>query len=113
MVYHRYSWKVFGILLGPGKGRFWRLDELVALSSEAQTGCPVTYSYGQREASDLLERHGFKVIDCQVEHIFPYRIEDYLSHRYVKNWYFRIMPAALFDWMERRLGWHLCLTARA
>src|ERR1700682_1127505 len=29
MVYHRYSWKVFWILMTYGKGRFWRLSGLV------------------------------------------------------------------------------------
>lgn len=36
MVYHRWSWKVFWILLTYGRGRFWRLNELVARHSEAQ-----------------------------------------------------------------------------
>jgi 2-polyprenyl-3-methyl-5-hydroxy-6-metoxy-1,4-benzoquinol methylase len=42
MVYHRYSWKVLWILLTYGKGQFWRLAELVARHSEAETGCPIT-----------------------------------------------------------------------
>ena len=54
MVYHRYSWKVLGIVLSQGKGRFWRLDELVASSSEAQSGCPVTFSYSRRRARELV-----------------------------------------------------------
>src|SRR5579872_6235867 len=37
MVYHRWSWKVLLILLQYGHGRFWRLPELVAKHSEAQT----------------------------------------------------------------------------
>src|SRR5712692_2987408 len=45
MVYHRYSWKVLWILLVYGKGRFWRLEKLVAQYSEAQEGCPITYIY--------------------------------------------------------------------
>jgi hypothetical protein len=30
MIYHRYSWKVLWIVLGYGKGQFWRTAELVA-----------------------------------------------------------------------------------
>src|SRR5215468_562910 len=37
MVYYRPSWKVFWIVMGYGKGQFWRLKELVAKHSEAQT----------------------------------------------------------------------------
>ena len=45
MVYHRRSWKVFWIVAAQGHGRFWNTDELIAEHSEAQTGCPVTFSY--------------------------------------------------------------------
>jgi 2-polyprenyl-3-methyl-5-hydroxy-6-metoxy-1,4-benzoquinol methylase len=113
MVYNRYSWKVFWILMTYGKGRFWRLAEVVARHSEAETGCPVTYTYTKRELRGLLIRHGFRVKEMQAEHIFPYRISDYVQYRYVKEWYFRWLPGPLFHVMERRLGWHLCVTAEA
>jgi 2-polyprenyl-3-methyl-5-hydroxy-6-metoxy-1,4-benzoquinol methylase len=113
MVYHRRSWKVLWILFTYGKGRFWRLNELVARRSEAQTGCPVTYTYTRREARELVERYGYLVRELRVEHIFPYRVADYLQYRYVPVRYFRWMPQPLFRWLERHLGWHLCLTAAA
>lgn len=113
MVYHRRSYKVAWILLTEGKGKFWKLEELVAKNSEAQTGCPVTYTYTRREARELLERHGFRVRDVSVEHIFPYRIADYVQYRYVKEWYLRWMPQPLFRAIERGFGWHLCLSAES
>jgi len=113
MVYHRRSYKVAWILLTEGKGAFWKLDELVAKNSEAQTGCPVTYSYSRQEGRELLERHGFGVKDVQVEHIFPYRVRDYVQYRYVKAAYFRWMPQRMFRGLERRFGWHLLLTGEA
>jgi 2-polyprenyl-3-methyl-5-hydroxy-6-metoxy-1,4-benzoquinol methylase len=111
MVYNRYSWKVFWILMTYGKCRFWRLAELVARYSEAETGCPVTYSYSRGELRELMERHGFHVKQVQIEHIFPYRIRDYVQYRYIREWYFRWMPEPLFHALERMLGWHLCVTA--
>jgi 2-polyprenyl-3-methyl-5-hydroxy-6-metoxy-1,4-benzoquinol methylase len=111
MVYNRYSWKVFWILLTYGKCQFWRLKELIARYSEAETGCPVTYSYSPRELRELMERHGFRVKQVQIEHIFPYRIRDYVQYRYIREWYFRWMPEPLFHILERMLGWHLCVTA--
>jgi SAM-dependent methyltransferase len=110
MVYHRRSWKVFWILLAEGKGAFWKLDELVARNSEAQTGCPVTYTYTSATVRALLR--GFRVETLFIDHIFPYRIRDYVHYRYVKNWYFRILPRAVFRALERRFGWHVCVTAR-
>jgi 2-polyprenyl-3-methyl-5-hydroxy-6-metoxy-1,4-benzoquinol methylase len=56
MVYNRRSWKVAGIIIRYGKGRFWAADRLIAEHSEAQTGCPVTFSYtpkSVRECSRL------------------------------------------------------------
>jgi 2-polyprenyl-3-methyl-5-hydroxy-6-metoxy-1,4-benzoquinol methylase len=111
MVYHRRSYKVAWILLTEGQGQFWKLRDLVAKNSEAQTGCPVTYTYTRREGRELLERHGFRVRDVQVEHIFPYRIPDYVQYHYIKEPYFRWMPQPFFRALERRFGWHLCLTA--
>jgi hypothetical protein len=87
------------------------LQDVVAKYSEAQTGCPVSYTYTRREGSRLLERHGFHVTDVRVEHIFPYRIPDYIKYQYVKEWYFRWMPQLFFRSLERRFGWHLLLTA--
>ena len=113
MVYHRYAWKVLWILLTYGKGQFWRLAELVASHSEAQMGCPITYTFTRRQAHDLLEYHGFWVTEMWVDHIFPYRIPDYVQYRYVKVWYFRYLPPRIFRWLEQRIGWHLCVTAQA
>jgi hypothetical protein len=86
---------------------------MVARHSEAETGCPVTYTYTKRELRDLLERRGFRVTKMRAEHIFPYRIRDYIQYKFVKEWYFRWMPDALFHALEHALGWHLCVTAEA
>lgn len=113
MVYHRYSWKVLWVLLGYGKGRFWKLPQLVAKYSEAQTGCPVTYTYSRTEARSLIEPYGFRKRSVQIAHIFPYRVADYVQYRYVKAWYFRRMPDRLVHALEKRFGGHLLLTAEA
>ena len=111
MVYHRYSWKVLWILVNFGKLAFWKLDELIARHSEAQTGCPVTYSYSRRSVRDLLA--GFTVRREVVDHIFPYRIPEYKRYEYKKVWYFAMLPQGVFRWIEKRLGWHLCVEATA
>jgi 2-polyprenyl-3-methyl-5-hydroxy-6-metoxy-1,4-benzoquinol methylase len=112
MVYNKWSWKVLWILCTYGKGRFWKMERLIADYSEAQTGCPVTYSYSRSLARKLMEDRGFAVTELAVEHIFPYRISEYVQYRYKKMWYFRFLPRSLFRFLERTLGWHLCLTAR-
>jgi SAM-dependent methyltransferase len=109
MVYHRYSWKGLEILIREGHGAFWRFSELLERYSEAQTGSPVTYSYSRHSVRELFR--GFVVDSVSVDHIFPYRIPDYVQYRYVRAWYFRHMPQSAFRWLEKCLGWHLCVNA--
>jgi 2-polyprenyl-3-methyl-5-hydroxy-6-metoxy-1,4-benzoquinol methylase len=113
MVYNRRSWKVASIVAKEGRGKFWKMDELVAEHSEAETGCPVTYTYTSRAATDLVERHGFRVRKTQIDHVFPYRVRDYVEYCYVKEPYFRWIPPRAFRAFERRFGWHLLITAEA
>lgn len=113
MVYHRLSWKVGAIVVAQGRGRVWKTNELVATYSEAQTGCPVTYTYSRRQARELVERAGFRVEEVRVDHVFPYRVRDYVEYRYVKEPYFAWLPDSLFRAFERRFGWHLLVTAEA
>ncbi len=111
MVYNRHSWKVFWMLCQE-QFRFWKLDDIIAKHSEAQTGCPVTYSYSKKTVVDLIG-NGFKANDIFVDHIFPYQIPKYVKYEYEKEWYFRMLPDPVFRALERRLGWHLCVTATA
>jgi 2-polyprenyl-3-methyl-5-hydroxy-6-metoxy-1,4-benzoquinol methylase len=110
MMYHKWSWKVFMMLAQAGF-MVDKIDELIAKYSEAQTGCPVTYAYTRKSLSDLVERAGFAVKDMFVDHIFPYSIPAYVKYQYRKEWYFAWMPPFLFHELEKRIGWHLCVTA--
>ena len=112
MVYYRRSWKVFGIVLKEAHGAFWRLDEVVARNSEAQIGSPVTYTYTRKSLRLWLEETGFAVDEMFVDHIFPYRVPDYVQYRYVKGFPFNLLPRPAMRALERRSGWHLCVTAR-
>lgn len=113
MVYHRRSWKVFWILVTQEHGRFWKADERIAKHAEAQIGCPVAFTYTRREGRELVERVGFRVREVKADHVFPYRIPDYVDYRYVKEPYFRVMPEPVFRRFERAFGWHLLITAEA
>jgi 2-polyprenyl-3-methyl-5-hydroxy-6-metoxy-1,4-benzoquinol methylase len=113
MMYYTFSWKVLWVIMTDGHWRFWDWRRIVARNSEAQTGCPVTYTYTKNELAQLLEERGFRVKESRVEHIFPYRIPDYVQYRYRKEWYFAWMPRPLFNWLQHKFGWHLCVTAEA
>jgi hypothetical protein len=44
-------------------------------------------------------------------HIFPYVVEKYVRYEYELQPWFKAMPRELFAALERRLGWHLLITA--
>jgi len=110
MLYSKWSWKVLWILLKYGHGAFWKLPELIARHSEAETGCPVTFTYSGRDVRRLFRE--FEILELRKAHIFPYEIDRYVQYEYVKVWYFRFLPGPLFRWLERRIGWHTLITAR-
>lgn len=110
MLYSKWCWKVFWIIMKGGHGAFWKADELVRAYSEAQTGCPVTSYYSFGEVRELMR--AFEIATIQKDHIFPYKIENYVRYEYEREWYFRWMPPPLFRWLERRLGWHTLIAAR-
>ena len=111
MVYNRLSWKVLWILCKYGYGQFWKLPQLIAKYSEAETGCPVTRTYTKKSITELLESCGFKIRYTEVDHIFAYDIGEYKQYRYKQVWYFRWMPKSWFRKLERMFGWHLMITA--
>jgi 2-polyprenyl-3-methyl-5-hydroxy-6-metoxy-1,4-benzoquinol methylase len=110
MVYNRMSWKVLRVMLEQGKGAFWNIDRIIARNSEAESGCPVTYTYSKKTVRTILD--GMEIMDMWVDHIFPYKIHDYVRYRYKKEWYFALLPRPCFRWLEHHFGWHLCVTAK-
>lgn len=109
MVYSRISYKLFWIMKQEGIWDVSRIDELIARNSEAQTGCPVTYTYTDDSVRELLA--GFNVRDVRKAHIFTWDLDAYKRYEYRKapEWEYVTDPelAAL----ERELGWHLLVTA--
>jgi SAM-dependent methyltransferase len=110
MLYSKWSWKVFWIILKYGKGAFWRADELIRTYSEAQTGCPVTHYFSYKEIRQLMK--DFEIVEMHKTHIFPYKIDKYINYEYELVWYFRWMPNSLFRWLEHRFGWHTLIVAK-
>ena len=112
MLYSKWCWKTLWIVASYGKGRFWRAPELIATHSEAQTGCPVTYTYTFNELREGLLKD-FVVTGLEKDHVFPYVIEKYVKHEYERVWYFRWLPVPVVRALERLLGWHTLIVAKA
>ena len=83
------------------KWDFGKMNELIAEYSEAQSGCPVTYTFTFDEIRVLLS--GFRIEEMYKAHIFPYKIEPYKKHQN--------MNKSDFEQMEKDLGWHTLIRA--
>lgn len=99
MVYAENSWKSAMIAAG--------LDQ-----PEAQYGCPIANTYTNHEITDILHKLGFLLASIEQDHIFPYVVEEYKKYNYVRESWFQNMPHDVFSAIEKKLGWHLLITAR-
>ncbi len=98
MMYAKNSWKKIMIESG--------FDQ-----PEAQSGCPVAFTYSADELHSLL--HKFDVYEISQEHIFPYVVEKYINYEYEIVPWFKCMPPTMFRALEKSLGWHMLVKCRA
>jgi len=97
MIYAKNSWK--NIMIESG------LDQ-----PEAQSGCPIAFTYTDSEARDLLR--DYEILDLRQDHIFPYVIEKYVKYEYELQPWFKTMPANMFRALEKALGWHMLIRCK-
>jgi len=98
MLYASNSWKNY--MIGAG------LDQ-----PEAQYGCPIAYTYTEEEIESLLG-DDFVITSMERDHIFPYQIGPYKQGEYIKQPWFESMPDEMFTILEKKLGWHILVTAK-
>jgi SAM-dependent methyltransferase len=99
MLYARNSWKDAMIEAG--------FDQ-----PEAQTGCPIAFTYTHQEVRDLLGANGFGTVAISQDHIFPYVVEKYVRYEYELQPWFAAMPREMFRALEQRFGWHMLIVAK-
>ena len=110
MVYSKLSYKVFNLMREANMWNFSNLDTLIASYSEAQTGCPITYSYTLEGARKLFS--DFTILDIQKAHIFPWNITKYVNYEYEKENCFKNISDEFFKEIEQELGWHILIKAQ-
>src|ERR1035437_763903 len=97
MLYAKESWK--NIMIEAGLDR-----------PEAQSGCPIFQTYTKQDILNLMVV--YDVLDITQTHIFPYNIEQYKQYKYKGEPWFKEMPEAMFNALERKFGWHLLIRAK-
>jgi SAM-dependent methyltransferase len=97
MLYAKQSWK--NIMIEAG------FDQ-----PEAQSGCPIAFTYTHEEVRALLR--DYDIVELRQDHIFPYVVEKYVRHEYELQPWFKAMPPEMFRALEKSLGWHTLITAK-
>lgn len=97
MLYAKHSWK--NIMIEAG------FDQ-----PEAQSGCPIAFTYTTDEVRDLLK--GFHILEIRQDHIFPFVAEKYVKYEYEIVPWFAAMPKNMFAVLEKKLGWHMLISAK-
>lgn len=109
MLYSKVSYKLFWVMREEGVWDLGRMDELIARNSEAQTGCPVTYTYTFDDVSHLLD--GFEILDIHKAHIFSWDLEAYRHYEYKKDSAWANVSDERLHELEKELGWHTLVRA--
>ena len=99
MLYAKDSWK--NIMIDGGYDQ-----------PEAQSGCPIAFTYTDDEVRELLTQGGFEATEIWKDHIFPYTFEKYVKYEYEPQPWFKAMPEDMFHHLERSLGWHKLIVAK-
>ncbi len=88
MLYARNSWKDAMI-----EGGF---DQ-----PEAQSGCPIAFTYSQAEVRHMLRANDFLATSVTQDHICPYVVEKYVQYEYELQPWFAAMPQGMFRALEQ------------
>ena len=79
---------------------------------EAQSGCPIAFTYTQAEVRAMLRAADFEAVSISQDHIFPYVVEKDIRYEYELQPWFAAMPQAMFRALEKRFGWHMLIVAK-
>jgi hypothetical protein len=90
---------------------FFNADSLIQSYSEAQSNCPVTYTYTFDEIKDLVSPM-LTVTDIWKDHIFIWDIPSYKENKFVPDIPFKNIDPIYLKKMEKELGWHTMFIAK-
>ena len=111
MLYSRFSYKLFWLMDMYDSWKFSDVDSLVQNYSEAQSGCPVTYTFTFDEVKKILEPE-LEVVNIWKDHIFIWNIEKYKQNIFEPDAPFKDVNPAYLRAMEKELGWHTMFIAK-
>ena len=110
MLYSKISYKLMWAMY---EKKMWKMSEandIIREYAEAQTGCPVAYTYTFKEVEDLLSPW-YSITSIKKDHIFKWNIEKYIEKEYVIDEAWDGVDEKAFKAWEEELGWHTLVKA--
>lgn len=104
MFYSKYSFKGLDFFLRHGWRFGFDYKNTIRHFAEAQLGCPIAEVYSRSELLAMFDK--YEVVRLDKDHIFPYKVEDYIKGKLEKRLIFRVMPTFVYTWLCSVLGWH-------
>lgn len=111
MLYSKFSYKLFWAMHVNNAWKLGTMEDTIREYAEAQTGCPVAYTYTFEDVRRLLEPY-YNVEDMRKDHVFKWNIEKYIKHEYEVDDAFKAMTPENFKALEEELGWHTLVKAK-
>jgi SAM-dependent methyltransferase len=111
MLYSKFSYKLFWAMHENERWDLSRMDDTIREFAEAQTGCPIAYTYTFDDVKELLEPW-YEITDIRKDHIFIWDIEKYKNHEYVVDKAWQVVSSETLASMEKELGWHTLVKAK-
>ena len=111
MLYSRFSYKLFWLMNEYNSWTFETADQLVQNYSEAQSGCPVTYTFTFDEVKNVLSPH-MVVTDIWKDHIFVWNIPRYKEGIFELDTPFQNVSESYMKQLKKELGWHTLFIAQ-
>lgn len=111
MVYSRFSYKLFWLMWIYDRWNMSQADQIIQQYSEAQSGCPVTYTYTFDEVETLVgdKLHVEKIWK---DHIFIWDIPKYKENIFEPDEPFQGISDEYLKKMSKELGWHTMFIAK-
>jgi SAM-dependent methyltransferase len=110
MLYSKISYKLFWAMHMNNKWNMTTMNDTIREYAEAQTGCPVAYTYTFDEVRDLLSPL-YEITDIRKDHIFKWDVKKYIEHNYEVDSAWKGLSDSDFRALEKELGWHTLVRA--
>jgi 2-polyprenyl-3-methyl-5-hydroxy-6-metoxy-1,4-benzoquinol methylase len=111
MVYSKISYKLFWAMHENNRWYMETMDDTIREFAEAQTGCPIAYTYTFDQIRELLAPW-YEITDIHKDHIFKWNVQKYIKYEYEVDDAWKNVSPENFRALEEELGWHTLVKAK-